>query len=39
MQPAELLIARHGEAHCNRNQIVGGPKGCKGLTDRGRRQI
>ncbi|MGC4857315.1 histidine phosphatase family protein [Micromonospora sp. DT4] len=37
--PAELIIARHGEAHCNREQIVGGPHGCRGLTDRGRRQI
>lgn len=40
MIPAtELLIARHGEAHCNRDQIVGGPRGCRGLTDRGRRQV
>ncbi|RFS40960.1 histidine phosphatase family protein [Micromonospora craniellae] len=37
--PAELIIARHGEAHCNREQIVGGSQGCRGLTDRGRRQI
>jgi probable phosphoglycerate mutase len=39
MPETELIIARHGEAHCNRDQIVGGPRGCRGLTDRGRRQI
>ncbi|MGX6601693.1 histidine phosphatase family protein [Micromonosporaceae bacterium Da 78-11] len=39
MHGTELLIARHGEAHCNRDQVVGGPQGCRGLTDRGRRQI
>lgn len=37
--PTTLLIARHGEAHCNVDQIVGGPNGCRGLTDRGRTQI
>ena len=36
--PTELLIARHGEAHCNVNQLVGGPTGCTGLTNLGRRQ-
>ncbi|WP_425303188.1 histidine phosphatase family protein [Nocardia wallacei] len=35
----ELLIARHGEAHCNRAGIIGGLNGCRGLTDRGRRQV
>lgn len=39
MSGTEIIIARHGEAHCNRDQIVGGPRGCQGLTDRGRRQI
>lgn len=37
-QPTELFIARHGEAWCNREQIVGGPRGCRGLTDTGRAQ-
>lgn len=37
-RPTELVLARHGEAHCNRDQIVGGPRGCRGLTDRGHRQ-
>jgi probable phosphoglycerate mutase len=37
-QPTELLIARHGEAWCNREQIVGGPRSCRGLTDTGRAQ-
>lgn len=39
MHASELLIARHGEAHCNRDGIIGGPRGCRGLTDRGRRQV
>jgi probable phosphoglycerate mutase len=36
---AELLIARHGEAHCNVSGLVGGPQTCTGLTGRGRDQI
>lgn len=35
----ELLIARHGEAHCNVGGLVGGPQTCTGLTRRGRNQI
>lgn len=35
---ADLLIARHGLAHCNVAGIVGGPRSCTGLTDRGRVQ-
>ncbi|MFF9851052.1 histidine phosphatase family protein [Streptomyces litmocidini] len=35
----ELVIARHGEARCNVEGRVGGPKTCTGLTDAGRRQI
>jgi len=38
-QPAALIIARHGEAHCNRDQTIGGPRGCHGLTDRGQVQV
>jgi probable phosphoglycerate mutase len=34
----ELLIARHGEAHCNVRSVVGGPTGCTGLTATGREQ-
>ncbi|MFF0489771.1 histidine phosphatase family protein [Nocardia sp. NPDC004068] len=37
--PSELLIVRHGEAHCNREGIIGGRVGCRGLTGRGRQQI
>lgn len=37
--PSELLIARHGEARCNRDGVIGGPLGCRGLTDKGRHQI
>ncbi len=33
-----LLLIRHGEAHCNARGVVGGPLGCGGLTDLGRRQ-
>src|SRR5262245_45131921 len=35
----ELLLARHGLAHCNVAGIVGGPRSCTGLTKRGREQV
>jgi probable phosphoglycerate mutase len=34
-----IVLIRHGEAQCNLNQVIGGPKGCTGLTDLGRRQV
>jgi len=41
--PAEdasrIVLVRHGEAQCNVNRVVGGLKGCTGLTDLGRRQV
>jgi probable phosphoglycerate mutase len=33
-----VVLIRHGQAVCNVEGIVGGPKGCHGLTDLGRRQ-
>ena len=33
-----LLLIRHGEAVCNVSGVIGGPKGCAGLTARGREQ-
>jgi probable phosphoglycerate mutase len=33
-----LVLVRHGEARAGVDQVMGGPIGCKGLTDRGRRQ-
>ena len=30
---------RHGEAECNLNHIIGGPKGCTGLTSLGNHQV
>ncbi|MBW4029136.1 MAG: histidine phosphatase family protein [Acidobacteria bacterium] len=33
-----LLLVRHGEAGCNVAGVVGGPRGCTGLTERGRDQ-
>jgi probable phosphoglycerate mutase len=35
----ELLLARHGEAACNLAGIVGGDRGCTGLTPQGRQQV
>lgn len=35
----ELIIARHGEAHCNLAGLAGGDKTCTGLTSRGRQQV
>jgi 2,3-bisphosphoglycerate-dependent phosphoglycerate mutase len=34
-----IVLVRHGEAVCNVNGIVGGMRGCTGLTDLGRRQV
>jgi broad specificity phosphatase PhoE len=34
-----LVIVRHGEAVSNAEDIVAGHEGCRGLTDRGRRQV
>jgi probable phosphoglycerate mutase len=34
-----IVLVRHGEAVCNVNGIVGGQRGCTGLTDLGRRQV
>ncbi|MBC7299448.1 histidine phosphatase family protein [Nocardia salmonicida] len=38
MSFARLILVRHGQAHCNVAAIVGGPRGCTGLTDLGRDQ-
>lgn len=38
MTPTRLILTRHGQAHCNVNGIVGGTRGCTGLTDHGRHQ-
>ncbi|OLT46097.1 hypothetical protein BJF85_18120 [Saccharomonospora sp. CUA-673] len=35
----ELILARHGEAHCNVAGIVGGEATCTGLTDQGHAQV
>ena len=34
----QLVLIRHGEAVCNVEGVVGGPKGCRGLTETGRAQ-
>lgn len=36
--PTRLLLVRHGASHHKEDAIVGGPKGCRGLTDTGRVQ-
>lgn len=33
-----LVLVRHGEAQCNARGVIGGPRGCGGLTDVGRAQ-
>ncbi len=35
---ARLVLIRHGEAICNVEGVVGGRKGCRGLTETGRAQ-
>lgn len=34
-----VVLVRHGEAVCNVAGVVGGQRGCTGLTDRGRHQV
>jgi len=34
-----VVLVRHGEAACNVNRVVGGVRGCSGLTELGRRQV
>jgi len=33
-----LILVRHGAAHAGFHGVIGGPKGCTGLTDHGRQQ-
>jgi probable phosphoglycerate mutase len=33
-----LILIRHGDAYAGFDEVVSGPKGCRGLTDLGRRQ-
>jgi len=33
-----LILVRHGHAYAGFHGVIGGPSGCTGLTDRGRRQ-
>jgi probable phosphoglycerate mutase len=33
-----LILVRHGHAHAGFHGVIGGPRGCTGLTDRGRWQ-
>jgi probable phosphoglycerate mutase len=34
-----IVLIRHGQAECNINRVVGGAKGCTGLSPLGRRQV
>ena len=34
-----LLLVRHGESQAQVDRVVGGPTGCSGLSDLGRRQV
>ena len=37
-ETTRLVLVRHGESRATVDEIIGGHDGCKGLTDRGRRQ-
>ncbi|MCT9075322.1 histidine phosphatase family protein [Streptomyces fulvoviolaceus] len=39
MITTELVFVRHGEAQCNADGLVGGPRTCTGLTNRGYAQV
>lgn len=36
--PTRLVLVRHGEAVCHLRQVVGGARGCTGLSENGRAQ-
>jgi broad specificity phosphatase PhoE len=36
--PTRLIFVRHGESHHSIDGVVGGPRGCRGLTARGHSQ-
>jgi broad specificity phosphatase PhoE len=38
VDPMRLILVRHGDAHAGFFGVIGGEKGCTGLTDLGRRQ-
>lgn len=38
LHPTTIVLVRHGESRATVDQVVGGRLGCKGLSDRGRRQ-
>jgi 2,3-bisphosphoglycerate-dependent phosphoglycerate mutase len=35
---SELVLVRHGEGECNAAGVIGGPRGCRGLSARGRAE-
>src|SRR4051812_37649034 len=39
MPSTRLILVRHGESVVQVEGIVGGPKACRGLSERGRRQV
>jgi probable phosphoglycerate mutase len=39
MNVTKLLLVRHGESQAQVDRVVGGPTGCTGLSDLGRRQV
>ncbi len=39
MATTRLLLVRHGESQAQVDRVVGGPTGCTGLSDLGRRQV
>jgi probable phosphoglycerate mutase len=39
METSRLLLVRHGESQAQVDRVVGGPTGCTGLSDLGRRQV
>ncbi|MGP8058589.1 MAG: histidine phosphatase family protein [Acidimicrobiales bacterium] len=38
-RPTRVVLVRHGEAVCNAEGVVGGVRGCTGLTELGVRQV
>lgn len=39
MEETRIVLVRHGESLAQHHRVIGGHRGCKGLSDRGRAQV
>ena len=39
MEETRIVLVRHGQSLAQQHRVIGGHRGCKGLSDRGRAQV